>query len=88
MWKWIEECTAGSLLSKLFPFPDLLISAIAVMARDSSYARHQLTVSPSQLSALSSCGDLAFIEPLTITCDGMIIEGYARWELCETISGA
>jgi len=46
-----------------------------------SYVRQHLTVSVSQLSALAELGDLAFREPLVITQDHIIIDGYARWEL-------
>ncbi len=46
-----------------------------------SYARHGLGVSADKLSALAELGDLAFREPLVITGDGTIVDGYARWEL-------
>jgi len=46
-----------------------------------SYLRHQLAVSASQLSALVERGDLAFREPLVITRDRTIVDGYARWML-------
>ena len=46
-----------------------------------SYLRHHLTVPASQLSALAERGDLAFREPLVITRNGVIVDGYARLEL-------
>lgn len=46
-----------------------------------SYVRHHLAVPASQLSALAERGDLAFREPLAITQDGTILDGYARFEL-------
>lgn len=46
-----------------------------------SYVRHQLAVPASKLSALAELGDLAFQEPLVITREGTILDGYARWEL-------
>jgi ParB-like chromosome segregation protein Spo0J len=46
-----------------------------------SYVRHQLTVPASKLSALAERGDLGFQEPLLITREGTILDGYARWEL-------
>ena len=46
-----------------------------------SYIRHRLAVSASKLSALAERGDLAFREPLLITQDRTIVDGYARWEL-------
>src|SRR5215471_18365034 len=46
-----------------------------------SYARHQLTVPASQLSAVAGRGERAFLEPLVITQDRTILDGYARVEL-------
>jgi hypothetical protein len=45
------------------------------------YARHHLTVPTSQLSALAELGDLAFREPIVVTQDRIVIDGYARLEL-------
>ena len=46
-----------------------------------SYARHHIAIPASQLSPLVELGDLAFREPLLITQDRTILDGYARWEL-------
>jgi len=46
-----------------------------------SYVRHHLTVPASQLSALAQRGDRAFLEPLAITRERTILDGYARFEL-------
>jgi ParB-like chromosome segregation protein Spo0J len=46
-----------------------------------SYSKHRLTVSASQLSALTALDDQALEEPIVITRDGLIIDGYARVEL-------
>jgi ParB-like chromosome segregation protein Spo0J len=46
-----------------------------------SYERHQLAVSASQLSAIAEREESAFEEPLIVTQDGFIVDGYARWEL-------
>ena len=48
-----------------------------------SYERHNLAVSASQLDALNALGDLAFEDPLLITADRKIINGYARWRLAQ-----
>jgi hypothetical protein len=45
-----------------------------------SYLRNGLAVSAAQLSALERLGDLAFQDPVPITRDGLIIDGYARVE--------
>ena len=45
------------------------------------YVRLRLTVPASKLSALAEQGELAFREPLAITRERIVIDGYARWEL-------
>jgi hypothetical protein len=46
-----------------------------------SYVQHHLTVPAPKLSALAAADNLSFLEPLLITHDGTILDGYARWEL-------
>ena len=46
-----------------------------------SYIRHNLSVHACQLSAVAELGDLAFREPLVITRDHIILDGFARWAL-------
>ena len=46
-----------------------------------SYIRHNLAVHACQLSAVAELGDLAFREPLVITQDHIILDGFARWTL-------
>jgi hypothetical protein len=46
-----------------------------------SYVRHRLSVSASQISALASFGSLAFDEPIVVTRNRTIIDGYARFQL-------
>jgi len=46
-----------------------------------SYIRHNLAVHACQLSAVAELGDLAFCEPLVITQDHIILDGFARWTL-------
>jgi len=46
-----------------------------------SYIRHNLAVHACQLSAVAELGELAFREPLAITQDHIILDGFARWEL-------
>jgi len=49
----------------------------------SSYARCHLSVSPSQLSTLAELGDLAFRDPIIITRDGTVLDGYGRLKLAQ-----
>jgi hypothetical protein len=46
-----------------------------------SYIRHSLTVHAYQLSAVAELGDAAFREPLIITQNHIILDGFARWTL-------
>lgn len=46
-----------------------------------SYARHKLSVDAAQLSTLADRGDRAFCDPIAITFDRVVIDGYARLEL-------
>ena len=45
------------------------------------YLRHHITVPAPRLSLLAESGDRVFRDPLIITRDRIIIDGYARWEL-------
>ena len=46
-----------------------------------SYLRNGLAVPVVKVAALRELGDLAFREPITITRDRIIIDGYARWQI-------
>lgn len=46
-----------------------------------AYARHHFTVPASQLSQVAEAKDVALREPLTVTRDRTVLDGYARWEL-------
>ena len=48
-----------------------------------SYIRLNLAVHACQLSAVAELGDLAFREPLLITQDHIILDGFARWALAK-----
>jgi hypothetical protein len=46
-----------------------------------SYARHHVAVPAPQIAALEALGDFAFREPIVITRDRTVVDGYARWQL-------
>jgi hypothetical protein len=46
-----------------------------------SYVRQHVAVPACQLSTLANLGDLAFVEPLLITRDHIILDGLARWTI-------
>jgi len=49
-----------------------------------SLVRHNLTPSAQEMSMLSERGEAAFRDPLTITQDNAILDGYAQWQLART----
>src|SRR5277367_7128283 len=50
------------------------------------YARHKIAVSASKLSRLSEPGTTFPSDPLQITRDRTILDGYARWELARQLA--
>ena len=45
------------------------------------YVRHSLSVAVDRLSHVAKLGNGAFQNPLVITTDRVVLDGYARWEL-------
>jgi hypothetical protein len=80
-----SEIAAVSLGEPEWRYPDNLgqtvICRLSELRPHVSYVRLRLTVPASKLSALAEQGELAFREPLTITRERVVIDGYARWEL-------
>ena len=58
-----------------------VICRLSELRQHASYVRLRITVPTSKLSALAEQGELAFREPLAITRERIVIDGYARWEL-------
>ena len=63
--------------------PHLISCPVDELRPHPSYVRHRLSVDASTLSALAERGDLAFRDPIAITRDRVVIDGYARWELAK-----
>lgn len=63
--------------------PHLTCCPIADLRPHPNYARHRLSVDPCKLSALADRGDRAFCDPIKITRDRIVIDGYARCELAK-----
>lgn len=58
----------------------LISCEISELQPHPSYVRHKLPVDLRKLSVLADLGDRAFCDPLMITRDRIIIDGYSRWE--------
>lgn len=59
----------------------LVVLALNQLRPHPSYVKHQLSVSASVLAALEAVGGEAFRFPIIVSRTGVIIDGYARWEL-------
>jgi ParB-like chromosome segregation protein Spo0J len=47
------------------------------------FTRHTLGYSTQEISALSDRGQAAYLDPLTITQDNYVVDGYAVWQLAK-----
>jgi hypothetical protein len=56
----------------------VVMRSTSALREHPAYAELQLPVSPAQLAAIKQLGDLALQDPLLITREGVIIDGYAR----------
>jgi hypothetical protein len=71
------------------PYICLMVCCTAIrLLRDDPVASlvgsfHKLSVDASKLSCLSERGDLAFCDPIVVTRDRIVIDGYARLELAK-----
>src|SRR6059058_1748920 len=45
--------------------------------------RHGLVTAVHKISTLADRGESAFADPLTVTHQGLILDGYARWTLAK-----
>jgi hypothetical protein len=45
------------------------------------FTKHSSGYSTTEISALCDRGESAYEDPLTITQDGFVVEGYALWQL-------
>jgi hypothetical protein len=73
-------CSAGLYAAQYAP---LVCCPVGELRAHPSYARHKLSVDVSKLSALSERGDFAFCDPIVISHDRIVIDGYARLELAK-----
>jgi hypothetical protein len=63
--------------------PQVSMHRVAELRPHPSYIKHQLSVSASRLSALAALGGPAFREPIVITRNRTIIDGYVRFRLAQ-----
>jgi hypothetical protein len=84
----VEPLTTGDGQSRSEPrhqrddiHGELVTCCLDELRAHPSYVHLGLAPSVSNLSALAEQGQLAFREPLIITWDRVVIDGYARWKL-------
>jgi ParB-like chromosome segregation protein Spo0J len=63
--------------------PKLVSRCLDELRPHPSYVRLALSPSAGQFSGLAVIGELAFREPIVITSNGLIVDGYARFELAQ-----
>lgn len=77
----MEPQQIGALTNASPTVGRLIVCPLSELRPHPCYVRLGLVVPASQLSALAERGELVFREPLTITRERTVIDGYARWEL-------
>jgi hypothetical protein len=63
--------------------PQLVMFRVSELCPYPSYLKHKLSVPASRIDALDRLGNRAFQDPILVTQDRLIIDGYARWELAK-----
>jgi hypothetical protein len=63
--------------------PQLVMSRVSDLRPHPSYVKHKLSVPACKIDVLDRLGDRAFQDPILVTQDRLIIDGYARWELAK-----
>ena len=56
----------------------VILRSVDLLHAHPAYAEIKLAVSPAQLAAVKRAGKLALKDPLLVTREGIIIDGYAR----------
>jgi hypothetical protein len=63
----------------------VVVRSTCLLREHPAYAELQLSVSPVQLAAIKRLGDLALRDPLLVTREGVIIDGYGRKAYAESV---
>ena len=63
--------------------PQLVMLRASELRPHPSFVRHKLSVPACKIDALDRLGNRAFQDPIVVTQDRLIIDGYARWELAK-----
>ena len=64
---------------------EVTLRSVAGLHAHPAYVELKLAVSPAQLAALKRAGWLALKDPLLVTREGLIIDGYARREYADNL---
>lgn len=63
--------------------PFVVRRALSELRPHPAYVKGGLSVGTSKMNELECLGDSVFEHPITTTQDGIVIDGYARWELAK-----
>jgi ParB-like chromosome segregation protein Spo0J len=64
---------------------ELVMRSTKELQKHPAYAELQLAVSPAKVASIKRLGELAFKDPLLVTRQGVIIDGYARKEYADSV---
>lgn len=81
----MAEVPALSWIQKASTLDRTIIRAVVELRKHPAYEELNLAVSPEQLAALKRAGKLALKDPLLVTREGIIIDGYARREYADRL---
>ena len=82
---WRSDAQGESGQSTGSSIPQLIHWQISQLCPHPSYIKHGLAVSSSRIDALARLGNRVFDDPIVVNQDGLIIDGYARWELARKL---
>jgi len=82
----VQESDGATFVQRKSPLvTDLVMRRTNELRKHPAYAELQLSVSAAQFAAIKRLGELAFKDPLLVTRQGVIIDGYARKEYADSL---
>jgi ParB-like chromosome segregation protein Spo0J len=82
----VQEGDRATFVQRTSPsVTGLVMRSTNELRKHPAYAELQLSVSPAQLASIKRLGEPAFKDPLLVTQQGVIIDGYARKEYADSL---
>jgi hypothetical protein len=77
------NASRSQLSSSPTPASPMIEQRVDTLLAHPGFAKHTLGYSTQEISALNDRGESAYLDPLTITQDGYVVDGYAVWQLAK-----